>query len=909
MKKFLSLFLSVLMLCSITAGLDLCAVAGSSSYSVSVSKTTYTYDSKAKKPAVTVKDSNGNKISSKYYTVSYISCSTGKTVSSMKSVGKYYVKVKMKGKYSGTFKKIVTIKPKSTSIKSLAAAPVGFTVKWGKVASQTTGYQIQYSTDSSFSAKTTKTVTKNTTTSKKITSLKEKTKYYVRVRTYKKVTVNGKTQKIYSSWSAAKSVTTQKCSHSYTGAKVTAKATTAKNGSMQYTCEICGKVKTVSIAKIASVSLSASSFTYDANAKSPSVTVTNSGGSKISSKYYTVSYISCATGKTVSSMTAVGKYYVSVKFKTRYSGTVKKVVTIKPAATSITSLAATANNGEITVKWGKVSAQITGYQLQYSTDSAFTSAQTVSVSGSSATSKQLSFLNAGQKYYVRVRTYKTVTVNGDATKLYSAWSSAVSVTTNCSHSYDSGTVTTPATPSADGVITYTCTVCGHVKTAALAKIDSITLSSTSYTYDATSKKPTATVKDSAGEVIDSAYYTITYINRETGSSVSAMKAVGKYYVRITFRGIYSGTVDKEISVMPKPATIVGIEATRDIAGEISLSWGNVATADGYELQYSLSSDFSNSTTKTISGTSLTSATIASLIGGATYYVRIRTYAQVTINGETQYIYSTWSDADEVETSDGYISVVTFNCAAPWGNVLDGTASSSRVKLFASYMNSLLPDSIGTQEMNQSWLNKLADLMPLYDSYGVIRGGDDTESQSEMNAVLWLKDKYTLIDKGTFWLSETPLVESIYTGAGCNRICTWVLLQNNTTGFMYIHMNTHLDNVSGAAQSYGATLILEKMQELQELYPDAAVVLTGDFNLYSSSSTYSKITSVLTDTRVAAGAAQSTTYHAWGTVDSGSPIDYIFTSSDRTVYSYARLDSTSGGYVSDHYGLMADISIN
>ncbi|MGN0521254.1 MAG: hypothetical protein ACI4IQ_01305, partial [Eubacterium sp.] len=73
---------------------------------------------------------------------------------------------------------------------------------------QTTGYQIQYSTSSKFTSSTSKTVTvtKNSTTSKTISKLTGNKKYYVRIRTYK--TVNG--EKIYSSWSKAKSVTTKK---------------------------------------------------------------------------------------------------------------------------------------------------------------------------------------------------------------------------------------------------------------------------------------------------------------------------------------------------------------------------------------------------------------------------------------------------------------------------------------------------------------------------------------------------------------------------------------------------------------------------------------------------------------------------------------------------------------------------
>lgn len=165
---------------------------------ITLSSTTYTYDGKVKKPSVTVKDSKGNKIASSNYTVSY---SSGR-----KNVGKYTVTIKFKGNYSGTVKKTFTIKPKNTSISKISAKSKGFTVKWKKYTTQTTGYQIQYSTSSKFSNAKTVTVSKNSTTSKTISKLKAKKKYYVRIRTYK--TVSG--TKYYSSWSKAKTVTTKK---------------------------------------------------------------------------------------------------------------------------------------------------------------------------------------------------------------------------------------------------------------------------------------------------------------------------------------------------------------------------------------------------------------------------------------------------------------------------------------------------------------------------------------------------------------------------------------------------------------------------------------------------------------------------------------------------------------------------
>lgn len=165
---------------------------------IRLSASFYTYNGKVKKPSVTVKDRTGNKISTANYTVSY--------AKGMKNVGSYVVTIKFKGNYSGTVQKTFTINPKSTSISGLAAGKKKFTVKWKKQTTQTTGYEIQYSTSSKFKNVKTVKISKNKTTGKTVSKLKAKKKYYVRIRTYKTVKVNGKSTKIYSSWSKTRTV-------------------------------------------------------------------------------------------------------------------------------------------------------------------------------------------------------------------------------------------------------------------------------------------------------------------------------------------------------------------------------------------------------------------------------------------------------------------------------------------------------------------------------------------------------------------------------------------------------------------------------------------------------------------------------------------------------------------------------
>ena len=171
--------------------------------SIKLKATSLTYNGKVRTPKVIVKDRTGKTlVKNTDYTVSY--------AKGRKYVGKYAVKITFKGKYSGTKTLYFTIKPKATSISSLKAGSKKFTVKWKKQATQTTGYQVQYSASSKFSKAKTVTVGKNTTVSKKISKLSGKKKYYVRVRTYKKVKINGKSIRIYSGWSKAKTVTTKK---------------------------------------------------------------------------------------------------------------------------------------------------------------------------------------------------------------------------------------------------------------------------------------------------------------------------------------------------------------------------------------------------------------------------------------------------------------------------------------------------------------------------------------------------------------------------------------------------------------------------------------------------------------------------------------------------------------------------
>lgn len=172
---------------------------------VQFSEDDYTYNGKVKTPSVKIKDRKGTLLkANRDYKVSY---ETGR-----KNPGKYQVTIEFLGKYRSKVNKSFTIRPKGTKLKKLKAKSKGFTATWKKNQKQTDGYQLQYCIGGDFTDDKTKTaqIKKNTTVKKKLSGLKKKKKYYVRIRTYKKVKVDGVSQTLYSDWSNTKTVKTKK---------------------------------------------------------------------------------------------------------------------------------------------------------------------------------------------------------------------------------------------------------------------------------------------------------------------------------------------------------------------------------------------------------------------------------------------------------------------------------------------------------------------------------------------------------------------------------------------------------------------------------------------------------------------------------------------------------------------------
>ncbi len=217
-----------------------------------------------------------------------------------------------------------------------------------------------------------------------------------------------------------------------------------------------------------------------------------------------------------------------------------------------------------------------------------------------------------------------------------------------------------------------------------------------------------------------------------------------------------------------------------------------------------------------------------------------------------------------------------------------------------------PDVFGVQEAHIGWMKALRSCLPAYDYVGV--GREDGKEDGEFSAVFYKKEKYELLDSGSFWLSETPEKPGKGWDAACVRICSWAKLKEKETGKEFVHLNTHLDHVGPIAMQKGAELVAARGSEIAQGHP---AFFTGDFNVTPDSAPCRAVLDGgFFDCRDAARETdKGITYHGFAyPVFSGSVIDYVFAKGDVTVSRFAVVrDTVDGDLPSDHYPVYADVA--
>jgi endonuclease/exonuclease/phosphatase family metal-dependent hydrolase len=235
---------------------------------------------------------------------------------------------------------------------------------------------------------------------------------------------------------------------------------------------------------------------------------------------------------------------------------------------------------------------------------------------------------------------------------------------------------------------------------------------------------------------------------------------------------------------------------------------------------------------------------------------------------------------------------------------NGNSIGERARRFKQLFEEYQPDLLGTQETTAGWNNYLKKFGGSeYGMVGCSRDGREATS-GEWNTILYRKDRFELLDSDTTWLSNTPTEATKVEGALCLRICTWALLKDKLTGETILFANTHLDHSNDEVRSAQMDILMDYLADRIGQYP---FYLTGDFNCNVDSIPYNTATARLLDSHKTAWVDFSTetrTYHAYQR-RGGSEIDFIFHNDHTTPVQYEIISKDYGGYVSDHYGVIAE----
>ncbi len=258
------------------------------------------------------------------------------------------------------------------------------------------------------------------------------------------------------------------------------------------------------------------------------------------------------------------------------------------------------------------------------------------------------------------------------------------------------------------------------------------------------------------------------------------------------------------------------------------------------------------------------------------------------------------------TAQSY-TVMTFNLR--YNNPSDGNQQWDKRKEFTlEIIKDHHCDLLGIQEGLLDQVKYLDNALPNYKREGI--GRTDGIDKGEFAAIYFNADKFNKTDGGTFWLSENPDKPTMGWDAAVIRICTWVKLQDRSTGKKILFMNTHFDHIGETARLESARLIIQKAKTLSK--NEYSVILTGDFNSASDSRPIKELLHDFSDSRLASlnkPMGPEGTFQDFGrSIEPLERIDFIFLEKGKwQVSNYSTDDRKKGElFSSDHYPVMAII---
>ncbi len=270
-----------------------------------------------------------------------------------------------------------------------------------------------------------------------------------------------------------------------------------------------------------------------------------------------------------------------------------------------------------------------------------------------------------------------------------------------------------------------------------------------------------------------------------------------------------------------------------------------------------------------------------------------------------------------------IRVMSFNVRGSFRDRGTQNAWRRRAEINVATIRRHAPDVIGFQEFQWGNRRTYRRMLPGYDEIRGPRYGN--APPFDFNAILFDPRRLTVLDSGGFWLSETPGRPSRSWQTRVARSANWALFRALQTDLTFLHLNTHLDHVSGLARLEGSRLILRKLSEITgHGAGEPPVVVTGDFNCRPGSAPYQAFTEgAFVDTYLATGNKDDRdahTFHAFkgpgyrearprrkprriDWILLRDPLRLLDPASHRIVRDH---DEEGGAYPSDHYPILADL---
>ena len=234
--------------------------------------------------------------------------------------------------------------------------------------------------------------------------------------------------------------------------------------------------------------------------------------------------------------------------------------------------------------------------------------------------------------------------------------------------------------------------------------------------------------------------------------------------------------------------------------------------------------------------------------------------------------------------------------------------TNRVPLIARTIVSHGMDVVCVQECRRKMALALAAALPDYACAGpAVKSGKNHEG----NLVFYRKDRFACESEEVFWLSETP--DSPFTklaDAQGRRMCVVVRFRDRRSARPFLVANTHLDNRSAAARTFGARLIADRVVKAAK-GEGIPLLLAGDFNARPAEESVQVLRTVLEDASsvsLSAHEGPQHTFRGWGRDVPHATIDYVFVTPDVKVLRHATLtDRYDGTFPSDHCPLLATVA--